>query len=148
MCFKVRSFLLAVALLLPLIFLLSCSSSTEQEFEEGRLYVVNNTRPVLNIYGVWVMFEGVRYDTPFNMTEERESTGEGAVELTDTPLPGGMVVEVGYYYLYGKVVNTDTIRVTMDGNMTIDLYMESWEDRTSYVTARLVPGKWDATHSY
>ena len=30
-------------LILLAVFLLSCSSSTEQKFEEGKLYVVNNT---------------------------------------------------------------------------------------------------------
>ena len=147
MFFKMGSFLLA-AVLLPLVFLSGCTSSTEQEAKEGRLYAVNNARPGSYIKSVWIILEGMRYDIPFNMTEEKQPTGEGAIELTDAPLPGGMVVEVTYGYRYGDIGQEGKITVTVDGNMTIDVYMKSWESRISVVTAQVVPGRWDGVHSY
>jgi len=153
MCFKVRSFLLAVLLFLPLVFLLGCTSSMEQDFEEGRIYVVNNARPVggdwgFNIMQVWVIWEDVRYDTPFNMTVEKDPTGAGVVELTDSPLPGGMVAEVTYYYIARNVMEQGNVTITVDGNVTIDLYMKGWDNQYSTVTARVVPGRWDGVHFY
>jgi len=154
MCFKVRSFLLAVLLFLPLVFLLGCTSSMEQDFEEGRIYAVNNTRgPIytgysLDIRGVWVVFEGGHYDIPFNMTTEGDPTGAGAVELTESPLSGGMIVEVTCYVRYRDTTGEEKVTVTVDGNMTIDIYMEDWDIRHSIITTRVVPGRWDGIHFY
>ena len=153
MLFKVRSFLVVAVLFLPLIFLLGCTSSTKQQFKDGRLYAVNNARPSytgyrFSIRGVWATLDGVQYDIPFNMTSEGEPTGAGAVELTGDPLPGGMILEVTYGCRFRDTTIEQKLTVTVDGNVTIDVYMESWDIQHSIITARLVPGRWDGIHSY
>ena len=150
MFFKIRRFSLT-AVLLPLLVLMGCTSSTGPEFREGRLYAVNNARPASwggYIKEVWMILEEVRYDVPFNMTAEGAGTGEGAVELSEAPLPGGMTVDVTYAYKYGDITQEGKITVPVDGNMTIDLYMEKWDSKISVITARVVPGKWDGVHHY
>jgi len=144
---------LIMAMLWGLIFQ-GCSGTVDQSFEDGRLYVVNNARPPTIAGGsdyvkkLWVVYEGVKYDLPFNLTNDGTPTGAGAIELTEDPLSGGTIVEVEYFFDHmNAFVESRKITVTIDGNMTIDTYMQDWNISSygSTVLARVVPGKWEGT---
>ena len=132
--------------------MMGCSGSTDTTYEDGRLYVVNNTRlPTLPGGGdfvkkMWVVYEGIEIYPPNNLTHEGEPTGAGCLELTEEPLPGGTTVTLVYRFDHmNGVVSERSITVTIDGNTTIDIYMEDWSitGYGSTVIARVVPGKWE-----
>ena len=131
--------------------MMSCSGSTATTYEDGRLYAVNNTRPPTLPEGgdfvkkMWVVYEGIAFYPPNNLTHEGEPTGAGCIELTEEPLPGGSTVILVYKFDHmNGMVEDRSITVTIDGNTTIDIYMEDWSitGYGSTVIARVVPGKW------
>ncbi len=146
--------LFPLMVLCGLVFLIGCSGSTDTTFGDGRLYAVNNTRPPTIPGGsdfvkrMWVIYDGIRFDPPNNLTTDGESTGAGCMELTEEPLPGGTTVTVEYKFDHmNAFVEAREITVIIDGNTTIDIYMENWSitGYGSTVIARVVPGKWGGT---
>lgn len=133
---------------------MGCSGTMDTTYEDGRLYAVNNTRqPTLpggtdGIKKMWVIYEGIEYYPPNNMTALGAPTNAGCIELTEDPLPGGTIVPIVFKFdhMHGLVSERD-IDVTIDGNMTIDIYMADWyvAYTRSTVIARVVPGKWSGT---
>jgi len=127
-----------------------CSSPTDIHCRDGRLYFLNNTRPATRpdqgtlSREVVVEFEGVPYVIPFNMDGEGNPTGAGPRELTDRPLPGGTKVflKCTVTSLNGER-KTETITVTIDGNMTVEAYWEKWSSTRCAFLLRVVPGRWD-----
>ena len=141
MCSKRRNrWICTVLLLLPVVFLFGCSSSTEEKFENGRLYAVNNTRWET----VRVVWDEVTYDIPRNMNSDRTPTGIGAVELGDSPLAGGTTGELICF----QGSREKKLTILIDGSITVDLYMRDWEDGSSDSAVRILPGKQDGVHPY
>lgn len=153
-----RGVWIGVAFLLLVFYTCNSTSSVPND---GRVYVVNNTRPPEtpggNDYVKWVkvVYEGTEYDIPHNMDHDGNPTGVGAIELTrGEPLPGGLAVQLVYKWDHqGGNVDEGRITVTVDGNMTIEMYMlDPWESfdpgGAGTLTARVVRGKWDGIHRY
>ena len=134
---------------------LNCSGTVGTQHEDGMIYVVNNIIPyepgvaalARFATAVWVEYEGVRYDVSFNMDGDRNSTGAGNFELTEEPLPGGTTVTIKCVVVHG-VSEEKNITVTIDGNMTIEIYWEEWTNMNTGYLLRIVPGKWDGIHHY
>ncbi len=119
-----------------------CGSPTEPHFEAGKLYFVNNTR---DWYGagerIYAVFEETETKIEFNMTNEGELTGEGAVEISDGPLAGGTRVTVGcLYWQQGDILGPAEISVTIDGNMTVEAYETDWNKSQSNIAVRVHRG--------
>ena len=134
---------------------LNCSGTVDTQCRDGRIYIVNNTIPdeagpaKVETFAtdVWVVYEGVRYDVPFNMDGLRNPTGAGAFELTEEPLPGGTRVTLECVVLH-EISERKNITVTIDGNMTVEVYWEVWTDIYTTFLLRIVPGRWDGIHRY
>jgi len=131
-----------------------CGGPTgSHQYKDGRLYFLNNCRPPrpedphTYIQGFWVEYEGVKYYPPFHLTWDGQPTGEGAMELTDYPLPGGTKVTVKYYFDHmNGFVESRTAETVIDGNITIEAYMQDWATGGGYgstVLHRVHPGKWE-----
>ena len=147
---------LALVLLLSwgAVSVLSCSGTVNTQQDDGKIYVLNNVIPSelgagLGFFAssVWVVYDGVRYDIPFNMDNERNPTGAGALELTEEPLPGGTSVTLECVVLHG-ISEPKSITVTIDGNITIEMYWEEWTDMYTTYLLRIIPGRWDGIHRY
>ena len=151
---KILRLILGVSLLGLVVFLLSSCSSTGPEYKDGRLYALNNTQPYVEGISerryaeeVWVVYEGIRYDIPFNMDFYGDPTGAGPVELTEEPLLGGTVVRLECVVLHGAPMKK-TVDVTIDGNVTVEIYWDIWNYKWSSFSLRVVPGRWDGIHHY
>ena len=148
---------LALVLLLSwvAVSVLSCSGTVNTQQDDGKIYVLNNTIPYVPgvlansrfSTAVWVVYDGVRYDVPFNMDGERNPTGAGAFELTEELLPGGTTVTLECVVLHG-ISEPKSITVTIDGNVTVEMYWEEWTDIYTTYLLRVVPGRWDGIHRY
>ncbi len=148
-----------LALVLFLLCMVGCTDmlrgTVNTQYEDGGIYVVNNTIPYVSgvlansrfSTAVWVVYDGVRYDVPFNMDGERNPTGAGAFELTEEPLPGGTTVTLECVVLHG-VSEPKNITVTIDGNVTVEMYWEEWTDIYTTYLLRVVPGRWNGVHRY
>ncbi|MCK5329680.1 MAG: hypothetical protein KAR36_13845 [Candidatus Latescibacteria bacterium] len=134
---------------------LSCSGTVDTQQDDGKIYVVNNTIPfVLGVEAnrrfstsVWVVYDGVRYDIPFNMDWDRNPTGAGAFELTEELLPGGTTVTLECVVLHG-ISEVKNITFVVDGSVTIEIHWEEWTDSFTTYLLRIVPGRWDGIHRY
>jgi hypothetical protein len=125
--------------------------ATERVFREGRVYVLNNIRPDRIFY---ITYEGQKFDTPHNMTLQREPTLQGAVLITPDPLPGGTEVDFEYWVEeWGDVVQRKLSAflggpVVIDGDLTIEFYESDWDFFGGIVIPKVFPGKHDAPHIY
>ena len=148
----------AVSLLL-LVFASGCGTSTGVDYDDGRLYFINNTHPrppeqqatSIFVKDLAVIFEGELYPIPFNMDHERNPTGAGLVELTagGLPLLGGTRVSlICQYEGCGGLLVKQTIELIIDGNVTVEAYVESWEDYDPLVRFNIIPGRWSGIHHY
>ena len=141
MCSKRRNRWICTApLILLVVFLFGCSSSTEEKFENGRLYAANNTRWET----VRVVWDELTYDIPRNMNEDRTPRHIGAIELGDLPLAGGTTGELICF----QGSREKKLTILIDGSITVDLYMRDWEDTSSDSAVRILPGKQDGVHPY
>ena len=152
MAARMRDVFVVTGILLGLLILLSgCSGSMDTNFEDGKIYFVNNTRPwTEGVSGfmevLWVGYDDDQREILFNKDYDGNPTHVGAVELTPVPLAGGAVVELECTYTYaGSSARRETRRTTVliDGNMTVEAYSLSWEDRLSSVGLRIIKGIWD-----
>nr|HID59666.1 hypothetical protein [Desulfobacterales bacterium] len=134
--------------------LTGCGSPTGGELEDGRLFVINNLRGPDPSWGggfhpyLWVMFEEVKTEVPWNMDYDGNPTGVGPIELTrgSGQLPGGTRVRLKYGFMLspGSVATERELNVTIDGNTTVEFYMKDWwSGGVSDVGARIHKGRWD-----
>ena len=148
---------------LSLLLVLNCSSTGTRQYQDGRLHVINNTRPPKFSWGpecvhwVRVIYEDRKIDIPHNMDYDGNQTGAGAIELTDLsgPLPGGTAIQLEYIWEHqgGRTICKGNISVTIDGTVTVEIYLLRWdhpEDMQDYpdVIARVLPGIFTGTHYY
>ncbi len=141
MLVKIRGWLVCVLPVLLLGMLLGCSSSTGMKHKDGRLFVVND---LVAMFSVWVIYDDVRYDIPFNLTQDGEPTGVGAVQIGDGMIPGGMSVRFEYVMDNGNQTFRGDVSLIIDGDMTVELYTMDLNDPWHSATGvRIIPGKWD-----
>lgn len=149
-----RLFALGLAVVAILALVSGCGTPTgSHQYKDGRLYFLNNCRPprpdnpATYIMHFWVEYEDVRYDPPFHLTWDGQPTEEGAFELSDYPLPGGTEVTLKYFFdhMNGYVENRPA-KAIVDGNITIEVYMQRWGGAGGYgstVLYQVHPGKWE-----
>lgn len=131
-----------------------CGGVTGGSYRPGRVFVVNNTRPPQipgtqdNIVRAWVEYEEQFFyrttGLPRNMNYDGTCNVEEPVELTDAPLPGGTPVKVRYWFDHmNSHIEFREITFTVDGDITMELYMDDWlRAASSMVSARIHKGKW------
>jgi hypothetical protein len=137
-----RTFLLGGVFWLVGMTFLGCGSPTEPHFKDGGLYFVNNSRlwpgTKQRIYAV---FEDRRREIDFNMDDNAELTGVGAVEISKGPLAGGTKVTVGCLYGDpGNILGPAEISLTIDGNMTVEAYETDWNSYQGDIALRFHRG--------
>lgn len=138
---RIQGWLVCLLSVLLLGMFLGCSSSTSTKYKDGRLFVVND---LVAMFSVWVLYDGVRYDIPFNKTQDGEATGVGAVQIGDGLIPGGMSVRFEYAMDNGNQTFTGDVSLIIDGDMTVELYTMDLNDPWHSATGvRIIPGKWD-----
>lgn len=152
MAARMRDVFVETGILLGLlIFLSGCSGSMDTNFEDGKIYFVNNTRPWVEgapafVEILWVVYDDDEREVPFNKDYDGNSTYVGAVELTPVSLAGGMVVELLCTYTFaGSSGRRESRRTTVliDGNMTVEAYSLGWDQPLSSVGLRIIKGIWD-----
>ena len=82
--------------LLGIALAVGCSSSTESQYKDGRVYFINNARPpepgdVNYVFNMRVVYEEQERFIPSNIDHHGDPTGAGSIDLTEgrPPLPGG-----------------------------------------------------------
>ena len=121
-----------------------CSSSSPQ-YEDGKLFFVNNTRPSGGVEEhVYAVFEEMETPIPFNMTVDGELTGVGAISLTEESLAGGTVVTVSCKFIQqGSGTFYKETTFTIDGNMTVEVYVVDWSRPEPIIALRVHRGKYN-----
>lgn len=135
--------------------------ATNRVYRDGRIYVINNMRPLgiswwKDNRTLLVKYEGQQFYVPHNMTFAGEPTLAGAVLITPEPLPGGTLLDFIYATEYGGSLTDKILSMALggplviDGDLTVDFYNEDWNqyDYTGLISARVIPGKFSGTHEY
>jgi len=145
---RISKMFLMVALGVGQMFI-GCGSPTEETLDDGRLFVINNCRPEPPGHipsKIFVIFDEKRWEIPFNMDYNGNPTGVGPVELTQKtgPLTGGTRLNLKYGSRIGQGGYREyELPVTIDGNITVEIYSLDWWDWRSRIGARVHKGYWN-----
>jgi len=135
-----------------LVILAGCDLGVESVApRDGRVYVLNNCRPSPTPRGhrftifVRLIYEGGNYVLPFHVDYEGNIVpGVEPFDLTfgGDPFPGGTVVEFRLEMGIWAGTAVKDVSVEVDGDMTVEVHEEDWQDGRALPTYRIISGRY------